>query len=552
MQNYFKKFVTMKKKTYLCAFFSKLERCVAYVGMLVCVLHFSACKDVVSPSQESATITNRPVRRSMAPADFPSTSAAVLEQRLNEEPELLCPFMANAVATYEMQDGKYEMYERLRQGTIYDETQSGEYQYDPTASTWHLTELPRMILDVDGSVKYYEYGLVEDNEITGIITVYAKREAPCAIAYMIPYVLPYEHTDQDYCDIGVYPCRVFNDGVGYRTVEDSGEQNTYLNFLLDDDEDPIEDQLSPEDLSQLNELRTRVSEPDVEYDNETTIYWSAIDDAYLALEYDLGLGQCMDIVTFGGDGYGPSYVINTYVQRLWDYLGTRGACYDYTARPYCNTQLQQTYWTGACGPAALAWIYRGLRSAHPWSNGTYLPLHGDGTQLYFNDNLPNHSYYYYQLQNLKSLGCSDRDYVKSAYVHRSADVDNGLTANFYEYCYPVKVFGDWEFILLPWDLDNAFLDATNNIYTVACDCSAITAANHIQSNNLPVMLLQSNLQHYLIAYGYGGIIVPGQDIERKNLYFLIMDNGYTISHNNYKPYWRAYQKQEFYYRVLHN
>lgn len=551
MQNYFKKFVTMKKKTYLCAFFSKLERCVAYVGMLVCVLHFSACKDVVSPSQESATIPNRPVRRSMAPADFPSTSAAVLEQRLNEEPELLCPFMANAVATYELQDGKYEMYERLRQGTIYDETQSGEYQYDPTASTWHLTELPRMILDVDGSVKYYEYGLVEDNEITGIITVYAKREAPCAIAYMIPYVLPYEHTDQDYCDIGVYPYRVFNDGVGYRTVEDDDEQNTHLDYPLEDVWDLVSDQLSPEDLSQLNDLRNGVSEPDVEFDNETALYWNVIDDAYLALEYDLGLGQCMDIVTFGGDGDGPSYVVNTYVQRMQDYLGTRQACRDYTARPYCDTQLQQTFWRGACGPSALAWIYRGLRQVYSLNNAIYLPIHGDGSQNYFND-LSYVGYYDFSLENLDQLCWTQGQLVKNEYVQRSELVDNGLTGVSYSYCFPVKVSGEWQFIMFPWHLDDAFSEVTNGDFTVAGDCTALVAASHIQSNNLPVMLLQSNLKHYLVAYGFGGIITPGNDIERKDLYFLIMDNGTEISKHYYKPYWRAYHKHDYYHRVMHN
>ncbi|MBR2167114.1 MAG: hypothetical protein IJ920_02110, partial [Paludibacteraceae bacterium] len=421
----------MKNKHYLCTSFSKMERCVAYVGILVCVLQFSACNDVVSPPKES-TMDNKPLRRSMAVADFPSTSASVLELRLNEEPELLCPFMANAVATYELQNGKYGMYERLRQGTTYDETQSGEYYYDPAASTWHLTELPRIILDIDGHVKYYEYGLVEDNEITGVITVYAKREAPCAIAYMFPYILPYEHIGEDYYDLGLYPCRVFNDGVGYRAVEDDGEQNTYLNSPSEDNEDSVDDQLSPEDLSQLNELRNRLSEPDMEYDNETAIYWNAIDDAYLALEYDFGLGQCMDIVTFGGGEHEPSYVYNAYVQSLRDYLGTRGACCEYTAHPYCNTQLQQTLWKEACGPSALAWIYRGLYLQY---NGSYLPIHGDGTRLYFyNDGNFNYSYYNFDLENLDSLGCSDRAHVKSTYINRSADVDDGLTANFYEYC----------------------------------------------------------------------------------------------------------------------
>ncbi len=84
----------MKNKHYLCTSFSKMGRCVAYVGILVCLLHLSACNDVISPSQESATITNRPVRRSMAPADFPSTSPEALSGQLQREPDVICPFKA--------------------------------------------------------------------------------------------------------------------------------------------------------------------------------------------------------------------------------------------------------------------------------------------------------------------------------------------------------------------------------------------------------------------------------------------------------------------------
>ena len=116
----------------------------------------------------------------------------------------------------------------------------------------------------------------------------------------------------------------------------------------------------------------------------------------------------------------------------------------------------------------------------------------------------------------------------------------------------MKASNVWQFLVLPWYLDNAFSSATNNIYSIARDCSALTAANHIHTNDLPVILLQSNLQHYLVAYGYGGVVTPGEDIERKNLYFLVMDNGYTISDHYYKPYWRAYKSCEYYHRVMRN
>ena len=67
------------------------------------------------------------------------------------------------------------------------------------------------------------------------------------------------------------------------------------------------------------------------------------------------------------------------------------------------------------------------------------------------------------------------------------------------------------------------------------------------------MLLMSSLDHYLVAYGYGGVSkTMGGDICRKDIYFLVIDNGYTISKNYYKPYWRRYQKYEYYHCIYLN
>lgn len=291
-----------------------------------------------------------------------------------------------------------------------------------------------------------------------------------------------------------------------------------------------------------------MSVPDVEYEDEAMAYWNTIDDLWIALGYDL---PCVD----DGNGGGTPITIagNTYVQALKDYLGTSEQCFDYTAVPYRSTQLQKTYWDCACGPAALAWIYRGLYDEYPPLNGEYLPVHGDARQQFFIPCIEDISYYDYNLNYLSNWPAWDYLDVRQEYINRSMQADNGLTENFFNHCHFFKkTNGNWGGFMLPVRLRTTFYEATNHAYTVGSDCSALTAVDNIYHNNLPVLILWTGLEHFLIAYGYGGITTSSYNVERKNLYFLIMDNGYKISNNYYKPYWRAYQPCEYYYCVMQN
>ena len=539
----------MKKMYYFCKIFVALKtRRTLMFYTSACIILLSACNDALTPKEETQVRSDKKLHRVMSIDEFPSSSPEALTGPIQQEPDIVCPAKAYVVATYELENGKYNMFKRLQTETLYDENQIGEYHVEPEDTSWHLTEYPRMIFDFDGRVKYYEYGLVENNEITGIITVHARKEAPQAIAYMFPYVLPYDNADYDYY-VGEYPCRVFNDGEGYRAVEDC-ETNPYLEYPLQVFEDGLYDQLEPDEIDQLNEMRNQGTIVDSEYEAEANAYWETIDNLWIALDYDL---PCV----YDGHSGGTPITIsgNTYVQSLRSYLGTSDFCFDYTAVPYRSTPLQKTYWSGACAPAALAWIYRGLYDEYPPIGGDYLPIHGDSPRPYFGVNNYGISLYYYGLGYVENWCSTSYNAVRDEYIQRSLEVDNGLTAKFYEQSHFVMTCSGWQSYILPWRLGNAFSAATNNVYTVAGDCSATTAADNIYHNNLPVLLLVATgcfWDHYLIAYGYGGITTSGHNVERKNLYFLIMDNGHTISKHHYKPYWRAYKSCEFYYRVMRN
>lgn len=539
----------MKDFIYLCRPIWRVHNYKTCLCIIVCLFFLSACKDRVEPKQEQEkeqqTRYNPNTIRRMSAIQFPSTSTEELTSYLSNDAQLICPIMAFAVATHELQNGKYQLLSRLRSEEIYNENFSNECHFDPYDTiSWHLTENPRVILDFDGSVKYYEYGLVENDEVTSTITVYAKREAPFAIAYMFPYTLSYDNSNYNYY-VGEYPYRVFFDGTGYRPVENS-ENWTYINYPRDEFWSHLEEQLPTEEVVQLENLRLEALEPDIEFEQETTAYWNTIENVFISVSQESGDWYC-PLGSFGG---GSSHTINNYVIRLRDSLGTNDYCRDYTARPYCDTRLQQTHWSRGCGPAALAWIYRGLRGYYPQIDGEYLPVHGDGTTTYFNDNNANYGYYQYRLDTLDSWSCTEWMSVKVLYMYQSSNVDNGLTANFYNYCIPAKDSDRWQFFMAPWNLGSALSDATDGIFTVLCDCDALDAADWIYLCNLPVLIVERGLEHYIVAYGYGGISDQGEPIPRKNLYFLIMDNGYEIRGFGYKPFWRAYQTGEFYHRVV--
>jgi hypothetical protein len=143
--------------------------------------------------------------------------------------------------------------------------------------------------------------------------------------------------------------------------------------------------------------------------------------------------------------------------------------------------------------------------------------------------------------------------AKSRYIERSYEIDNGLTAIFYNLSIPIKTKGVWQFMLLPSLLNNAFRDATEDVFGVSADKDALYTADWILNYNLPTLILVRDLSHYLVAYGFGGTTNEwGGEIERENLYFLVTDNSHETGNYNYKPFWRRYQKLEYYHCVEWN
>lgn len=513
--------------------------------VLITIVGLNACEKI-QDADTAKSSANKPAVRKMVVMNnenFPSTDRVMLDNYIHNDLEIICPFEARLVASYELSNGGYQLLNSLRNGEAYFEG-GREYHldYHVIDTTWSLTTYPRVILDYSRHVKYYEFGLIEHNEITGTITVHAKREVPRAIAYMFPYVLPYSHTEYEYY-IGQYPHRVFYDGTMFRPVDGYDGEFAFNDVDMNDYWHQVEAQADADQLADLARLHNHPNTPDAEEELETEIYWTtaryAINEVTETLNLDL---PCVAPPSYSQDD-------NPFIESLKHYLGTNEYCRDYTAKPYRTAPIQKTRWKCACGPSGLAWIYRGLYNTYPPQNGHPLPLHGDQTNYHFRT-VNQHSFYDFRLDNLDNLHWIYFNDVMHTYLDTSLVVDYGLTFNFFRNCIPVKWQGSWEFALLPCRLSWAFAAATNNAYTISNDVTATQATEYIQ-HDLPVMLLFTNWEHYLVAYGYGGISsTAGGPIKKKNLYFLVTDNGYKIGNNSYKPYWRGYEMCEYYYCIV--
>lgn len=519
---------------------NRLINCFSRNLVKVFLLLLSTITLVACEKERQSQLLEVSTLRKISVNEFPSTDMYELQYKQELTEDVVCPIVARIAVMYELYNGGYNLLCDLRNGTNNETHVTVD---DIESIEWNLTDLPRAIYDYDGTIRYYEFGLVEDGEITATITAYARREAPGAIAYMFPYILPYNSVECDYY-VGQYPHRVFYDGANFCYVSNpeimyNSEENNNDEYWLQ-----IYERASIEQQEELDILRNNMTLQDEEYTEKSTLFWSSVDDVILTTSYRLDIEDpCVMSVS-------PA-IVNEYIKSLKDYLGTNEYCRDYTARPYCGTSLQQTFWEGACGPSALAWVYRGLRTTYPWNNGVYLPLRGEAVS-----NLSNYIFYSNAMSyDSNPAGVDTLDGIcfveaKSRYIERSYEIDNGLTAIFYNLSIPIKTKGVWQFMLLPSLLNNAFRDATEDVFGVSADKDAQYAADWILNYNLPTLILERDLSHYLVAYGFGGTTNEwGGEIERENLYFLVTDNSHETGNYNYKPFWRRYQKLEYYHCV---
>lgn len=198
-----------------------------------------------------------------------------------------------------------------------------------------LSEIPVVVYDTDGLPKFYEFIVMDGNsEPVATITSFAKKEVMDFTACVLPFIRNY----------------------------------TSSKALLYSAEYPYTTESSLPTRSLSKNVTDRFS--DIDSTNDIEAFWNNADS------------QKADIISTEDIAFLKAH--ETPELRKTTY---------YTIPRFDKDNLKRTRFTGWCGPAAMAWVYRGFYSSY---KGKYIPLHGESSQGGYNLNYQsayNVSYY---------------------------------------------------------------------------------------------------------------------------------------------------------------
>lgn len=191
----------------------------------------------------------------------------------------------------------------------------------------------------------------------------------------------------------------------------------------------------------------------------------------------------------------------------------------HTIQEFNNDALLRTSFSGDCGPAALAWLYRAY---YPHYKGTYYPLHGT-----FEPSLG-----FYKM----------KDFDASVYF----DENSPLYKDLAEHCRIGHGIGKLKHATMPDRLPIAVSRTfPNHKMEWTPSLRLGTARRSIQDNNPTMLLIRSNglEYHYVIGFGtkdrYNTYNFWLFKVRRVHIdsWVYVSDNGATISEHNYLPYY---------------
>lgn len=408
--------------------------------------------------------------------------------------------------------------------------------------SWYLTPYPKIIYNINNTPKYYEFGYVINNQIVATVTTFATKEIAGVIAFLFKDPLNYDCPDYDYY-VGKYPNRYYGkDGRCYLkncNEEFEGE----LNEIAFTEEEKFEEMIEAMGGENFDAISQDLSDNEGSFEdvaNERDIYWEQIEEL-ISKKYPFLLSNnfsfenpiLINLNDLKNTEEGKEFddIETTIILDLINHFDYEIGYFDiYKLPEYSNPNLQRTHWTGFCGPAACAWVYRGKFNSF---KNYYLPIFNDtGTYNYFlNVNNNNNGYGYYSFWGIdysSNLNCHTALYN---FTTRSNNADNGLTAVFYNLSTPFIYNGYWQFPIYHDDLCQGFKSVTNNEYTVKFTCKPYI---YLHNYNEP-LIIAINCDHYIVAFGTGVTLTKNGSVKDK--YFIVTDNGVTTA-PSYEPYMR--------------
>lgn len=393
-----------------------------------------------------------------------------------------------------------------------------------------FTDRPVVVYDYNEKPYYYEFGVICQNQIIGVVTVSAQPYSSEIIEF---YQSPIFYDEYSYSYkryIGVYPDVYYGAsssslfcvkrGSNKEIVREEIEMPLYFQTLYENYANVLEE-IPGEDLVMMEE----------DLIMETGFGFPVLLDS-LRIQLDQIWAFYTDLIaegTFSGDDVFS--LSETQRNIISENLQNNNVAHRYFLPEYQNEQLRFTFWGGACGPSAMAWLYRGKWSTY---NDFYLRLHGEwdySAPKNFVELPGSYSYYDYPIPN---------NVKRAIWEEASNELDAGLYYAWHKETH--RLVGGYP--LYHGGIDRGLRDATNGEYRIKL---TVEPLKWIEENNEPLIMTchPHGKPHYVAAIGVGYNVNKWGN--KKNRYLFVHDNGNLISSNNYYPFWRKYNGFLLYY-----
>lgn len=402
---------------------------------------------------------------------------------------------------------------KVMRALAYQEIQDNYAEDLNIKGNFSLSSYPVIIYNYNNTPAYYEFIVYQNNTPIATITTFAHKKTDDLIAFLLPFVRDYSlyNTTDDFY-IGLYPGNPYignfsNYGTTPTTLYDKANDRYITPPPVSDIEklEELYNMLPNDDKLEIGGGKEEIKQEILLEESEANTYWQIKFNDFEAL-----------IATSDG-----------LYKTEWQ--GNKTTATIYGTPHYNNTNLQRTRWIGDCGPAVIAWIYRGLYSSY---NNVQIRIHGDApiSGNFRVNNTEGRSFWDPQNPNSLSELNTNMGNSDGGLLHKIYDEGNTVWS------------GPTAGATMPTGMQNAIKKTTNSNYK-----ASYVANNHLHIKNkgLPAfrMIGLHGQLHYICEFAT-------KTVGTKK-WFLVSDNGATMSGT---PYWRNDTQAAFgfKYGINHN
>lgn len=411
-------------------------------------------------------------------------------------------------------------------------------------NSYALTKYPVVVYDANNKPLFYEFGVLSGDSIIATITANVYKDEEGVVDYILP---PIDYTPTFNCKrfTNLYPYELFY-GLKTDTIPTYRLERGVLvkghigsSYTMSTLTQATVNCMPSEDQKDMIVYTDSLDKERRQDSLSASLFWKNMEQTIYT---NVGsIWSTMQVFLNDNDDASDAIETNTYAQdqKMATILAQnmQGSYQNiYELPQYQDLHLRFTRWKGFCGPAALAFVYRGIYSCFPKNSQQYLNLVGDSPRTatqYFNNR---GAYAFYDL-DVATNTCPSFYDAKLAYRARSQKADFGLSQCFYDECF---WFGSnsqgYNMPLGPCGMNRGMQRATNNEYKIALSIKPFQ-----DIRNQHPLIINVGLTHYVVAIGNAK--------SKCTKYVLIVDNGTLTGEHSYSPFWMRQAKGVFFYSV---